>query len=147
MAKEVKLTPKQASFVRYYVQLKNATQAAIKAWYSKKTAKQIADENLSKPYLKDAIAKEQAKVNEKFELSQEWMINEWKKLVEYGNKWMEEGKPIDVTTVKDSLKEIGKLAGYYVEKKEVTGMDGMPIDINLTSLTDEELDKLLQSTS
>ena len=57
MSKESKhkLTPKQALFVREYLVDKNATQAAIRAGYSKKTAGVIGDENLKKPYIKKII--------------------------------------------------------------------------------------------
>lgn len=51
------LTPKQQAFADYYVQLGNATEAAIKAGYSKKTARQVGSENLSKPYIKQYIDK------------------------------------------------------------------------------------------
>ena len=50
-----KLTPKQKAFCDYYIETGNATEAAIKAGYSKKTAKVIGNENLSKPYLKAYI--------------------------------------------------------------------------------------------
>ena len=43
------MTPKQEKFCEYYIQEQNATTAAIKAGYSKKTAKAIGAENLSKP--------------------------------------------------------------------------------------------------
>lgn len=43
-----KLTEKQKFFCREYLRDFNATQAAIRAGYSPKTAKQIAAENLSK---------------------------------------------------------------------------------------------------
>lgn len=51
----MKLTPKQKAFADYFIELGNATQAAIKAGYSKKTAFTIGNENLKKPYLKDYI--------------------------------------------------------------------------------------------
>lgn len=51
----VRLTLKQRAFADYYIELGNATEAAIKAGYSKKTAGQIASENLLKPYIKDYI--------------------------------------------------------------------------------------------
>ena len=38
----------------------NATQAAIRAGYSKKTARAIANENLTKPYIKEYIEKRMA---------------------------------------------------------------------------------------
>lgn len=46
------LTPKQEKFAAEYLIDLNATQAAIRAGYSKRTAKQIGTENLSKPDLK-----------------------------------------------------------------------------------------------
>ena len=55
-----KLTAKQQRFCDEYLIDLNATQAAIRAGYSKKTAKQIATENLSKPYLREYIDKRMA---------------------------------------------------------------------------------------
>ena len=49
------LTPKQALFCKEYLIDLNATQAAIRAGYSKDTAKQIGSENLSKPVIADRI--------------------------------------------------------------------------------------------
>lgn len=43
-----KLTEKQRRFIDYYIKLADAKKAAIEAGYSKKTAKQIGSENLSK---------------------------------------------------------------------------------------------------
>ena len=50
-----KLTAKQQRFCDEYLVDLNATQAAIRAGYSEKTAKQIANENLTKPYLREYI--------------------------------------------------------------------------------------------
>jgi len=52
---KTKLSPKQQAFCEEYIITLNATQAAIRAGYSSKTAKQIGCENLSKPYLKEYI--------------------------------------------------------------------------------------------
>lgn len=49
---ERKLTVKQQAFADYYIELGNATEAAIRAGYSKKTAKEIGSENLTKPNIK-----------------------------------------------------------------------------------------------
>lgn len=49
------LTEKQKRFADYYIECGNATEAAIKAGYSKNTAKAIGYENLTKPYLKAYI--------------------------------------------------------------------------------------------
>lgn len=51
------LTPKQKLFVEEYLIDLNGTRAAIQAGYSKKTAKSIANENLTKPDIQEAIQK------------------------------------------------------------------------------------------
>lgn len=53
---EKKLTVKQKRFVDFYVETGNATEAAKKAGYSKRTAEAIGLENLGKPRIKKAIA-------------------------------------------------------------------------------------------
>lgn len=54
---EKKLTAKQQRFCDEYLVDLNATQAAIRAGYSKKTAGVIATENLQKPNIKEYINK------------------------------------------------------------------------------------------
>lgn len=49
------LTEKQKRFCEYYVEEPNATQAAIKAGYSEKTARIIGAENLTKPNICEYI--------------------------------------------------------------------------------------------
>lgn len=49
------LSAKQQLFILEYLVDKNATQAAIRAGYSVRTARKIATENLSKPVIKAAI--------------------------------------------------------------------------------------------
>lgn len=58
----MKLTVKQQKFADNYIESGNATQSAIDAGYSKKTAKVIATENLSKPYLKSYIDSKLAEI-------------------------------------------------------------------------------------
>ena len=53
-----KLTNKQKAFILEYPKDFNAKEAAIRAGYSKKTAKQMGHENLTKPYLKEKIDEE-----------------------------------------------------------------------------------------
>ena len=52
----MKLTPKQKAFADYYIECGNATEAAKKAGYSEKAARQIGTENLSKPSISAYIA-------------------------------------------------------------------------------------------
>ena len=57
------MTKKQKRFVEEYLIDLNATQAAIKAGYSRKTAKQTGSENLSKPDLRAYIDEQLAKIH------------------------------------------------------------------------------------
>lgn len=55
VADDPPLNPKQATFVREYMVDLNATQAAVRAGYSKRTARLIGQENLGKPHIAAAI--------------------------------------------------------------------------------------------
>jgi len=55
-----KLTAKQATFLDEYLTDLDATQAAIRGGYSKRAARQIGDENMSKPAISAAIAEARA---------------------------------------------------------------------------------------
>ena len=57
VAKKGELTAKQARFVEEYCIDWNATQAAIRAGYSEKTAREVGKQNISKLYVKAAIDK------------------------------------------------------------------------------------------
>ena len=80
MSKAKTLTPKQQRFVDEYLIDLNATQAAIRAGYSAKTAAVIGNENLIKPYIADAIAKAQAERSERTEITQDMVLQELAKI-------------------------------------------------------------------
>ena len=64
-----KMTPKMQKFVDEYLVDLNATQAAIRAGYSKKTAYSIGVSNLKKPEIQAAIQKRQKSAAEKLEIT------------------------------------------------------------------------------
>ena len=70
------LTPKQTRFVQEYLIDLNATQAAIRAGYSAKTAFAIGHENLSKPNIAAAITEAQAKRAERAEITADRVLEE-----------------------------------------------------------------------
>lgn len=67
------LNDKQAAFVREYMADFNATQAAIRAGYSVKTAGQIGHELLKKPEVQQRLREFQQKAAEKTETEAEWI--------------------------------------------------------------------------
>ena len=66
-----KMTSKQQRFCDEYLIDLNATQAAIRAGYSKKTAGVIAAENLKKPYIAEYIEKRMAEKEEALKKAKE----------------------------------------------------------------------------
>lgn len=77
----MKLTEKQKRFADYYIETGNITEAAIKAGYSKKTARVIGQENLQKPAIKSYI-------DEKLEAMQDERTASAKEVLEFLTKSM-----------------------------------------------------------
>lgn len=65
-----KLTIKQKKFADEYIKSGNATQSAINAGYSKRTAGQVGAENLKKPYIKKYINRRLEEIDSKKIISQ-----------------------------------------------------------------------------
>jgi len=70
----MKLTPKQKKFCNEYLIDLNATQAAIRSGYSKKTARSIASEHLTKPNIQEYIKSKQDKLEAKTEITLENIV-------------------------------------------------------------------------
>lgn len=71
-----KLSEKQKRFVQEYLVDLNATQAAVRAGYSEKTAEAIGYENLRKPQIRAEIEKRQKTLQSKLEITQERVLQE-----------------------------------------------------------------------
>lgn len=70
------LNKRQKLFVAEYIVDLNATQAAIRAGYSEKTAGAIASENLKKPDIQAEIQKQMRKRAERVEITQDTVLRE-----------------------------------------------------------------------
>ncbi len=73
------LTPKQARFVEEYLIDLNATQAAIRAGYSKKTANEQGSQLLAKLSVRQAVAEAQAIRSKRTAITQDEVIQGLKK--------------------------------------------------------------------
>lgn len=100
------LTDKQRAFVQEYLLDLNATQAAIRAGYSKKTAYATGAENLRKPQIAHEIEEGKAKRAERTRVDQDKVVKELAKLGlsdmrelaqwdEYGVHWRYSGNLTD----------------------------------------------------
>ncbi|MBP9869902.1 MAG: terminase small subunit [Nitrosomonas sp.] len=79
-SKDKKLTPKQQKFVDEYLIDLNATQAAIRAGYSAKTAEWIGPQLLGKSHVAAAIKARRDELSRKTEVTQERIILEMSRL-------------------------------------------------------------------
>lgn len=68
------LTPKQQKLIDAYSLSGNATQAALAAGYSQRTACKIGSENLQKPDIRAALAVRQAKYASELEVTKRDVI-------------------------------------------------------------------------
>lgn len=74
------LTPKQARFVEEYLIDMNATQAAVRAGYSARTAHVIGAENLTKPEIRDAVDAAKAERSARTNITQDMILTELAKV-------------------------------------------------------------------
>ncbi len=128
-----KLTPKQAAFVAEYMIDRNATQAAIRAGYSKKTAGQIGDENLKKPDIRAAIDAGLAKLSGRIEISAERVLKERARLAFFDPRKLldDNGNPLPLHQLDDDAAaaiagvdiQINGDGGSVVRKYRLAGKD------------------------
>jgi len=113
-----KLTDKQQRFCQEYIIDLNATQAAVRAGYSIKTAHAIGHENLIKPYVKGEIVRLQADKAEKLSLSAEQVLN---------NLWTVYNRAIETDRLADANKAselLGRHLGMFKDRLEVEAYPG-----------------------
>lgn len=144
-----KLTDKQKEFVRQYLVDLNATQAAVRAGYSVKTAYRQGADLLQKTSIREAIEKAQAKRARRVEVTQDYVLSN---LVEVVERTMqrapvldrkgeqvtdEEGRAVwtfDAKNANRALELLGKHLGIFTDKvkAEVSGPDGGPVQSSMT---------------
>lgn len=90
-----KLTPKQQRFIEEYLIDLNATQAAIRAGYSPKSAYAIGVENLNKPDIRAELDKAMAERSKRTGVSADRVIRELARLA-----FLDPAKLIDFDTAK-----------------------------------------------
>lgn len=110
------VTPKQEAFAREYTIDKNATQAAIRAGYSKKTAGQQGEQLLKKLEIRALIERTIAASAERIELTVASVSNKLLGLSEKAEA-MEGAGAINVA--RQCLMDAAKLNGLVVESSEV----------------------------
>jgi phage terminase small subunit len=149
---EKELTQKQLRFVAEYLIDLNATQAAIRAGYSKKTAKEIGCENLTKPNIAAAVQEAMDKRSEDLGIDAKYVLQTIKTTIERCSQ-AEQVKGADGTVsgeykfdsgaVLKGAELLGKHLKMFTDKSEITGKDGAPIEQNITHGMDKSAIDLL----
>lgn len=162
-----RLTRLQQRFVEEYLVDLNATQAAIRAGYSEKTAAIIGHENLQKPHIARAVEAAMAERSKRTEITVDRVLQEYARIgfLDPRKFLNEDGSPKDIIELDDdtaaalagfevmeifegkgdarrfvgylkkyklvdkkgALDSIARHLGMFVDKTEITGKDGGPI--------------------
>lgn len=101
--KDKALTPKQERFVAEYLIDLNATQAAIRAGYSVRTAEKIGSENLYKPEIAAEIAAAKEKRGARTNITADRVLTEIARLAFFDPRKLlrDDGEPIPIQELDD----------------------------------------------
>lgn len=145
---------KRERFAQEYLIDGCASHAAVRAGYSKKTARQQGSRLLKRDDVKKVVAKREAEIQEKIEISQEWVLRRLKHISDFNsteipvpmgaglncivNKAMR-----DASAANKSTELLGKQIGMFTDKVEVSGKNGKPIELLDRSQKEQKLARLL----
>lgn len=144
------LTPKQSLFVREYLVDLNATQAAIRAGYSKKTAGQIGEQLLKKLEIATELQKAMKERGERTGITADRVLNEIERLAMFdpadlinvngpedianlpedvrraitGWKWDKQGNFLITMAKQGALEMLGRHHKLFTDKTELSNPDG-----------------------
>lgn len=124
---EEKLTAKQETFVQEYLTDLNATQAAIRAGYSPRTAKHTGCRILQKPDVARIIAEARRKREIRTGITQDRILERLAEIA-FG----EGHKDSDALR---ALEFCGKHLGMFKDKLELTGKDGGAVSLSMPERT------------
>lgn len=160
------LTAKQEAFCYEYLIDLNATQAAIRAGYSKKTAGSVGNENLQKPEIAEVIQEALDARSKRTEITADYVLQGIQEIAErcLQRAPVMEGRGEDRKQATDletgahlwtfdssgankAFENLGKHLKLFTEKHEHTGKDGGAIQtqatIDVSRLSDSALTEIL----
>ena len=128
------MTPKQRAFADFYIECGNATEAAKRAGYCKKTARVMGQENLLKPVVSEYIA-ERIKPTEQKRIADADEVMQFYTAVMRGEVKDQFG--LDVA-ISDKIKAgVELMKRFAVAENRAGKQDGMLADL-IDGLKDEE---------
>ena len=120
------MTPKRIAFVQEYLKDLNATQAAIRAGYSERTAGQTGHEILKFPEIQAALADAQAERSERTKVDAAFVLNGLQREAAAGDT----GEP-NTARIR-AMELLGKHLGMFVERAQVEVTEPTPREVRIT---------------
>ena len=133
---DIKLKPKELKFAEEWLKTTNATQSAIKAGYSARTAYSAGNRLLKKVDVKQYI-------DERLAEMQENSIADTNEVMQFLSSTMRGDIPDQFgldPALNDRLKAaelLGKRYKLFTDKQEISGADGEPIKVVLSNMNKE----------
>lgn len=136
----MKLTDKQERFCREYIIDLNATQAAIRAGYSKRASGSIGFENLKKPEIESYISSLRKNKSQELDFSFERISKELAKVAfgDVKNYFNDNGRLIDINELESHVSS--SIKSVTVQQEKVTVYGEVNIESSVKKI--ESYDKL-----
>ena len=133
---DIKLKPKELTFAEEWLKTTNATQSAIKAGYSERTAYSAGNRLLKKVEVRQYI-------DERLAEMQESSIADTNEVMQFLSSTMRGDIPDQFgldPALNDRLKAaelLGKRYKLFTDKQEISGADGEPIKVIFSNMNKE----------
>ena len=135
------LNPRQTGFVAEFLVDRNATQAAIRAGYSKRCARQIANELLTKPDIQAQIQVKCEAAEKRLEITFDDVLRGFLSAYKLAEQ---QGQPMAMVA---ACRELGRMLGYYDRKQweeKLPVVDAERLRRHLATLSDGRLLELAE---
>lgn len=140
----LKLSARQQRFVKHYVRLGNASQAAREAGYAEAGARVTACRLLANPNIQAAISAERRRYEQGLRITREQVIAELRSAIDIAR---EQG---NVPAMISGWREIAKICGYYDRRIEVSihpNVAAQRLVSQLETMSTDELVTLTESST
>lgn len=140
----LKLSARQQRFVKHYVRLGNASQAARQAGYAEAGARVTACRLLTQINIQEAVSAERRRYEKGLRITREQVIDELRSAIEIARN---QG---NVSAMISGWREIAKICGYYERRVEVSvhpNVAAQRLISQLETLSSHELMKIAGSST
>jgi phage terminase small subunit len=139
-----RLSARQQRFVKHYVRLGNASQAAREAGYAETGARVTASRLLTNPNVQAAVSAERLRYEQDLRITREQVIAELRSAIDIART--QGNAPAMIS----GWREIAKICGYYERRVEVSihpNIAAQRLISQLETMSSDELMKIAESST